>query len=163
MSQFKRPFTQSSYNLHHGQQFEQHTNQKIEELENSQNPYESQEIEHNANPTCKCGRASEIKVVKKEGPTQGKEFFACSQPQEQSCGFFQWVVPQAPKQTKKRPFSEWSASTSAPPRDDSKDAVLMQTNAKIAAVLEETVISLTNRVAVLEQHIENLMSPVSKK
>ena len=30
-------------------------------------------------------------TVLKEGPNTGREFFACSKPRSESCGFFQWV------------------------------------------------------------------------
>jgi len=29
-------------------------------------------------------------VVQKEGPNKGRPFYACPQPRDQGCGFFQW-------------------------------------------------------------------------
>ena len=34
--------------------------------------------------------------MQKEGANQGREFFACSKPREQSCRFFQWADENAP-------------------------------------------------------------------
>ena len=39
----------------------------------------------NKNPACKCGNASKVVQVKKEGPNKGRFFYACSGPREQQC------------------------------------------------------------------------------
>jgi hypothetical protein len=41
---------------------------------------------------CNCNLPAKKLAVKKEGPNQGKEFFACPQNQDQSCKFFQWAT-----------------------------------------------------------------------
>ena len=40
--------------------------------------------------TCTCNLLAVLKTVRKEGANFGREFYACSKPQDQSCGFFQW-------------------------------------------------------------------------
>eukprot|EP00438_Fugacium_kawagutii_P013048 Skav235115 [mRNA] locus=scaffold3581:46390:51715:- [translate_table: standard] len=41
-----------------------------------------------AGPNCRCGQATLILTVKKDGPNQGRTFYKCAQGQ---CGFFQWA------------------------------------------------------------------------
>ncbi|KAL8586829.1 hypothetical protein ACOMHN_052705 [Nucella lapillus] len=47
------------------------------------------------NPACKCGSASKVALVKKEGPNKGRFFYACSAPRDKQCKFFQWVDQQS--------------------------------------------------------------------
>ncbi|XP_076449663.1 5'-3' DNA helicase ZGRF1-like [Babylonia areolata] len=48
-----------------------------------------------SNPACKCGSASKVAQVKKEGPNKGRFFYACSAPRDKQCKFFQWVDQQS--------------------------------------------------------------------
>ena len=41
-------------------------------------------------PKCKCNLSAKAVVVKKEGPNQGKSFWACPLPQAEQCKFFEW-------------------------------------------------------------------------
>ena len=41
-------------------------------------------------PKCKCNLNAKAVVVKKEGPNQGKSFWACPLPQAEQCKFFEW-------------------------------------------------------------------------
>ena len=40
---------------------------------------------------CNCPAPAVQREVQKEGPTQGQKFWACSKPQSEGCGFFEWV------------------------------------------------------------------------
>ena len=43
-------------------------------------------------PVCQCGQVKLMRTVRKEGPTQNKQFFCCPKDREQQCqGAFQWV------------------------------------------------------------------------
>ncbi|KAG7668731.1 hypothetical protein Ndes2526B_g03642 [Nannochloris sp. 'desiccata'] len=44
-------------------------------------------------PFCVCGIPSKLRIVHKEGPTQGREFYGCSKwtPAGTGCGFFEWA------------------------------------------------------------------------
>ncbi|XP_034311164.2 DNA topoisomerase 3-alpha isoform X1 [Magallana gigas] len=40
---------------------------------------------------CNCGNPAKMLTVNKEGPNKGRTFYACANPREQSCNFFQWA------------------------------------------------------------------------
>ncbi|PVD39556.1 hypothetical protein C0Q70_02191 [Pomacea canaliculata] len=40
---------------------------------------------------CNCGLAARRLTVQKDGPNKGKEFYGCSKPRAEGCGFFQWA------------------------------------------------------------------------
>ena len=40
---------------------------------------------------CRCGEQAKLMTVNKEGANQGRQFYSCSKPREQGCGFFQWA------------------------------------------------------------------------
>lgn len=44
-------------------------------------------------PSCHCGQAAKVLIVRKEGPNMGKEFYGCEigQRAQGGCGFFQWA------------------------------------------------------------------------
>ena len=42
---------------------------------------------------CNCGNEAVLRIVMKEGPNKGKQFYGCSKPQEEQCRFFEWRVP----------------------------------------------------------------------
>eukprot|EP00747_Dinoflagellata_sp_TGD_P028862 gnl/TRDRNA2_/TRDRNA2_133529_c3_seq2.p1 gnl/TRDRNA2_/TRDRNA2_133529_c3~~gnl/TRDRNA2_/TRDRNA2_133529_c3_seq2.p1 ORF type:complete len:581 (-),score=88.09 gnl/TRDRNA2_/TRDRNA2_133529_c3_seq2:65-1570(-) len=44
-----------------------------------------------AGPACRCGMPSIQRTVRKEGPNCGKQFYTCTKPQGQQCGFFEWL------------------------------------------------------------------------
>ncbi|KAM8715173.1 hypothetical protein ACLKA7_002251 [Drosophila subpalustris] len=50
----------------------------------SPNPANSKDVK------CNCGKAASSLIVRKDGPNQGRPFFACPT-REKSCGFFQWA------------------------------------------------------------------------
>ena len=39
---------------------------------------------------CEHGLAPKLARVKKAGPNQGREFYACGQPRDKQCNFFEW-------------------------------------------------------------------------
>lgn len=41
-------------------------------------------------PVCRHGKPCRLQKVKKEGSNQGREFFCCPEPKENSCKFFKW-------------------------------------------------------------------------
>ena len=48
-------------------------------------------------PVCQCGQVKVMRTVRKEGPTQGKQFFSCPKDREQQCQqSFQWADEVAP-------------------------------------------------------------------
>lgn len=48
-------------------------------------------------PNCRCGVPAVSRVVRKSGPNQNRNFFACAKPRDQQCKFFEWAVnPTAP-------------------------------------------------------------------
>jgi len=48
-------------------------------------------------PVCQCGQVKVTRTVRKEGPTQGKQFFSCPKDREQQCQMsFQWADEVAP-------------------------------------------------------------------
>ena len=48
-------------------------------------------------PVCQCGQVKVMRTVRKEGPTQGKEFFCCPKDRDQQCQqSFQWADEVAP-------------------------------------------------------------------
>ncbi|OQR81470.1 DNA topoisomerase [Thraustotheca clavata] len=51
--------------------------------------YNGQQSTGNA-PTCKHQQPCVSRVVSKNGENKGREFWACSLPQAESCGFFEW-------------------------------------------------------------------------
>jgi hypothetical protein len=52
------------------------------------------DVASSPSPLCKCGEAKRLCTVKKDGPNQGLEFYACPKPQGQDCqGTFQWKDP----------------------------------------------------------------------
>ena len=57
-------------------------------------------------PKCKCNLNAKGVVVKKEGPNQGKSFWACPLPQGEQCKFFEWEEKEPDAPTKKRKMSE---------------------------------------------------------
>lgn len=42
-------------------------------------------------PTCRCGHPAKKKSKSTVGPELGKEFFVCSKPLGEQCGFFEWA------------------------------------------------------------------------
>ncbi|KAK3584994.1 hypothetical protein CHS0354_037368 [Potamilus streckersoni] len=42
-------------------------------------------------PNCNCEQEARCLTVQKEGPNKGRQFYGCSKPRDQSCGFFQWA------------------------------------------------------------------------
>lgn len=40
---------------------------------------------------CNCGMEAVQRTVQKDGPNKGKQFFTCSKPREEQCGFFEWA------------------------------------------------------------------------
>lgn len=40
---------------------------------------------------CNCPAFAVQREVQKEGPNQGRKFWACLKPREEACGFFEWV------------------------------------------------------------------------
>ncbi|BFZ03791.1 hypothetical protein BsWGS_06828 [Bradybaena similaris] len=40
---------------------------------------------------CRCGLPAKFLTVQKQGPNNGRQFYGCSKPREQSCQFFQWA------------------------------------------------------------------------
>eukprot|EP00441_Pelagodinium_beii_P045357 CAMPEP_0197624766 /NCGR_PEP_ID=MMETSP1338-20131121/4309_1 /TAXON_ID=43686 ORGANISM="Pelagodinium beii, Strain RCC1491" /NCGR_SAMPLE_ID=MMETSP1338 /ASSEMBLY_ACC=CAM_ASM_000754 /LENGTH=299 /DNA_ID=CAMNT_0043194979 /DNA_START=20 /DNA_END=916 /DNA_ORIENTATION=+ len=44
-------------------------------------------------PQCNCGKQTELRTAKKEGPNQGRSYFTCPQGKKEfgGCGFFEWV------------------------------------------------------------------------
>lgn len=40
---------------------------------------------------CNCGNPAKMLMVNKEGPNKGRTFYACANPRDQSCKFFQWA------------------------------------------------------------------------
>ena len=48
-------------------------------------------------PVCQCGQVKVMRTVRKEGPTQGKQFFVCPKDRDQQCpNNFQWSDDVAP-------------------------------------------------------------------
>lgn len=43
-------------------------------------------------PQCRCEEPAVKRTVMKEGANKGKQFWSCSKPQSDGCGFFDWVV-----------------------------------------------------------------------
>ena len=39
---------------------------------------------------CNCGQVCAKRTVFKDGPNKGREFYCCSKPREEQCGYFQW-------------------------------------------------------------------------
>lgn len=59
------------------------------------------------NPPCFCGSTSVLKIVQKEGPNKGREFFRC--PDDPGCKFFKWADQPSPPPRRapgKRPRKE---------------------------------------------------------
>ncbi|XP_062607419.1 DNA topoisomerase 3-alpha-like, partial [Saccostrea cucullata] len=48
------------------------------------------EFERNSNVNCNCGKPAKMLTVNKDGPNKGRTFYACTNPRDQSCNFFQW-------------------------------------------------------------------------
>lgn len=40
---------------------------------------------------CNCGMEAVQRTVQKGGPNKGRQFFTCSKPREDQCGFFEWA------------------------------------------------------------------------
>ena len=40
---------------------------------------------------CNCGMDAVQRTVQKAGPNKGRQFFTCSKPREEQCGFFEWA------------------------------------------------------------------------
>ena len=40
---------------------------------------------------CNCGTEAVQRTVQKEGPNKGRQFFTCSKPRDDQCGFFEWA------------------------------------------------------------------------
>ena len=40
---------------------------------------------------CGCGLQAIQRTVQKEGPNKGRQFYTCSKPREEQCGFFEWA------------------------------------------------------------------------
>ena len=54
-------------------------------------------------PICGHGKPCNLRKVNREGPSQGRRFFCCSEPKEKSCKFFVWydtVNPRSPQPTR---------------------------------------------------------------
>lgn len=49
-----------------------------------------QQHDDNSETSCECGEPAKQLTVQKEGPNQGRQFFACAKPREAQCNFFQW-------------------------------------------------------------------------
>ncbi|KAK7494417.1 hypothetical protein BaRGS_00014309 [Batillaria attramentaria] len=45
----------------------------------------------NSSVQCNCGTPAKRLRVQKEGPNTGREFFGCTKPRAEGCGFFQWA------------------------------------------------------------------------
>lgn len=58
---------------------------------NRQPAFQSQQRDDNSETCCGCGEPAKILTVQKEGPNQGRQFYACAKPREAQCGFFQWA------------------------------------------------------------------------
>ena len=50
-------------------------------------------------PKCKCNLIAKRVQVKKEGPNKGRWFFACPQPQNKQCDFFDWEAREPIRET----------------------------------------------------------------
>ena len=57
-------------------------------------------------PKCKCNLNAKAVVVKKEGPNQGKSFWACPLPQAEQCKFFEWKDKAQQETSNKKQKSE---------------------------------------------------------
>ncbi len=66
--------------------------------EDFESALECQKLKGDA-PNCMCNKPSEVRHVRKAGPTQGRAFFSCSAGFRQAgnCGFFEWCGPEPPK------------------------------------------------------------------
>ena len=40
---------------------------------------------------CNCGLEAVQRTVQKAGPNKGRQFFTCSKPRDDQCGFFEWA------------------------------------------------------------------------
>merc|ERR1719300_285776 len=40
---------------------------------------------------CNCGQPSARRTVQKDGANKGRDFFCCSKPRDEQCGYFQWA------------------------------------------------------------------------
>jgi DNA topoisomerase-3 len=64
-------------------------------------------------PLCQCQTPSVRKVVQKDGPNKGKPFFACGQPRDSQCGFFQWDNQTGPSKQIHGPSESVCSNSSA--------------------------------------------------
>ena len=46
---------------------------------------------------CKCNLDAKLCTVKKAGPNEGKQFYACPKPQAEQCSYFEWTSSVAPR------------------------------------------------------------------
>ncbi|KFM78016.1 DNA topoisomerase 3-alpha, partial [Stegodyphus mimosarum] len=67
------------------------------QMNSHQRPENNFAFRHSANANensavlCRCSFEARLLTVSKEGINKGRQFYACSKPREQSCGFFQWA------------------------------------------------------------------------
>ncbi|KAI8796900.1 DNA topoisomerase 3-alpha [Biomphalaria glabrata] len=61
---------------------------------------------------CKCGIPAKFLTVQKQGPNTGRQFYGCSKPREQSCGFFQWADDSATSSGSQFPAPNFGKSPS---------------------------------------------------
>ena len=75
-------------------------------------------------PLCRCNPPQLCKtvVVRKEGPTCGRPFFACAKPQAEQCKMFQWADESAGSSGGR----EWAATNRGPPAPAYKPQVPFQ-------------------------------------
>ena len=53
-------------------------------------PFRNQPRDDSSEICCDCGDPARQLTVQKEGPNQGKQFYACAKPIDTKCRFFQW-------------------------------------------------------------------------
>ncbi|XP_017033829.1 DNA topoisomerase 3-alpha [Drosophila kikkawai] len=68
---------------------------------------------------CNCGQVASSLIVRKDGPNQGRPFFACST-REKSCGFFKWGDEDQSQGTSSSSSASWGSGNRKPPADSSE-------------------------------------------
>ena len=120
---------------------------------------------------CQCGNEACVKVVSKEGPNNGKEFFSCA---TRACKFFKWVLEEAktyppryggfnaPRRSDatvgitKRPRDDATSETEP---DDAPEAKKVKyENGMVSRANEDLLLALARSVATLQTSIERCLT-----